>query len=179
MSDRPVRILLVEDNEADVYLFRKALAGAELNFELTVIEDGGRAMAFVHGEGEFSGEPVPDLAVLDISLPKNDGIQVLEAIRSDERFADMPVIVTSSSPQPPARLKEEILRVARYIPKPADLEGFLQIGGSSKKHCSTARPAVPRGENEDDDSAENKEGKRSKAGPHPAGRGQSRRHLSA
>jgi CheY-like chemotaxis protein len=128
MSDRPVRILLVEDNEGDVYLFRKALADAGFNFELMVIEDGGRAMAFIRGEGEYSGRPIPDLAVLDLSLPKNDGIQVLEAIRSDERFANMPVVVTSSSAKPPARLKEEHLRIARYITKPPELEGFLQIG---------------------------------------------------
>lgn len=130
MTDRPFRILLVEANEADVYLFRKALAEAGLNFELTVIGDGGQAVAFVRGEGEHSGRPVPDLAVLDLSLPKNDGIQVLEAIRADERFADMPVVVTSSSAKPPARLKEEHLRVARYITKPPELEGFLQIGAA-------------------------------------------------
>ena len=127
-DDEPVRILLVEDNTADVYLFRKALLGVELNFELTVIEDGGRAIAFVRGEGEYANSPVPDLAVLDLSLPKNDGIQVLEAIRATKRFANVPVVITSSSPAPPARLKEEHLQVARYIMKPPDLEDFLQIG---------------------------------------------------
>lgn len=128
MTDRPVRILLVEDNEADVYLFGKALADAGLKYELMVIEDGARAMAFIRGEGEYSGRAVPDLAVLDLSLPKNDGIQVLEAIRSDERLANLPVVVTSSSANPPGALKEEHLRIARYITKPLELEGFLQIG---------------------------------------------------
>jgi CheY-like chemotaxis protein len=85
MTD-PVRILLVEDNTADVYLFRKALAAAGLNFELTVIEDGGSGMAFVRGEGEYADIPVPDLAVIDLSLPKNDGIQILEAFRATDRW---------------------------------------------------------------------------------------------
>jgi CheY-like chemotaxis protein len=131
-DDVPVRILLVEDNTADVYLFRKALLGAQLSFELTVVEDGSRAIAFVRGEGEYAGSPVPDLAVLDLSLPKNDGIQVLEAIRATTRFANVPVVITSSSPLPPARLEEEHLQVACYIMKPPDLEDFLRIGTALK-----------------------------------------------
>jgi CheY-like chemotaxis protein len=130
--DEPVRILVVEDNTADVYLLRKALLGAGLNFELTVIEDGGRAIAFVGGEGEYAGSPVPDLVVLDLNLPKNDGIQVLEAIRATKRFSNVPVVVTSSSPSPPARLKDEHLQIVRYIMKPPDLEDFLQIGTALK-----------------------------------------------
>jgi CheY-like chemotaxis protein len=124
----PVRILLVEDNSADVYLLRKALKSADLNFELTIIEDGGRAIAFIRGEGEYAGSPVPDLAVIDLSLPKNDGIQIVETIRAAGRFSDMPVVLVSSSAKPPARVNLEHLRVARYITKPPDLESFLQIG---------------------------------------------------
>ena len=131
MTGEPFRILLVEDNEADVYLFRKALLSAGLDFDLIVMEDGGKAMAFVRGEGDHAGRAVPDLAVIDLSLPKNDGVQVLEAIRADEHFADMPVVVTSSSAAP-ARLIETHLRVARYITKPPDLEQFLQIGAALK-----------------------------------------------
>jgi CheY-like chemotaxis protein len=132
MTD-PVRILLVEDNSADVYLFRKALTAAGLNFELTVIEDGGSGLAFVRGGGQYSASPVPDLAVIDLSLPKNDGIQILEALRASERFSDMPVVVASSSASPPARLKQDDLRVARYITKPPDLEAFLGIGLALKE----------------------------------------------
>jgi CheY-like chemotaxis protein len=133
MNGQPARILLVEDNSGDVYLFRKALVTAGLDFELTVLEDGGRAMAFVRGEAEFAGLPSPDLAIIDLSLPKNDGIHVLEAIRAADRFADMPVFVVSSSATPPARLNDEHLRVARYISKPPDLEDFLRIGNAVKE----------------------------------------------
>lgn len=126
MRNEPIRILLVEDNVADVYLFRKALVGADLNFELTVIEDGSVALDFVRGEGKYAGTPVPDLAVLDLNLPKNDGFQVLGAIRQNERFANTPIVVTSSAatihPLP------EQMRIAKYIPKPANLDEFLQIG---------------------------------------------------
>jgi two-component system, chemotaxis family, response regulator Rcp1 len=125
-------ILLVEDNSADVYLFRKALTGAGLNYELKVLEDGGAAMAFIRGEDKFAGSPVPDLVLLDVSLPKNDGLQVLEALRKYQRFADVPVIITSSSARPPAPFSES-LRVTSYIMKPPDLEDFLQIGTAVKE----------------------------------------------
>ena len=129
----PVRILLVEDNDADVYLFRKALSSAELNFELVVLEDGGRAMQFIRNEGKYAGSPVPNLAIIDLNLPKNDGMRVVEAIRAVERFADMPVVVASSSAKPPAHVNLEHLGVARYVPKPPDLESFLQIGALLKE----------------------------------------------
>jgi len=133
MRAEPFRILLVEDNSADVYLFRKALENAGLNFELMVLEDGASAIGFVRGDEKYGESPVPDLAVLDLSLPKNDGVQVLEAIRASHRFAHIPVVVTSSSPVPPARLKQEHLQVARYIMKPPDLEEFLRIGSALKE----------------------------------------------
>lgn len=133
MKPEPVRILLVEDNSADIYLFRKALLSTEMNVELTVIEDGGSALAFVRGEGKYAGSRIPDLAVLDLSLPKNDGLQILEAIRQTKRFENMPVVVTSSSPVPPIQLKQPHLNVARYIRKPPDLEDFLRIGSELKE----------------------------------------------
>lgn len=131
MRSEPIRILLVEDNVADVYLFRKALLGASLDFELTIFEDGAEALAFVRGEGKYVDNPIPHLAVLDLNLPKNDGLQVLQAMRQSERYAKVPVVVTSSAAtmQP---LPEQ-LRIARYIPKPADLDEFLQIGPVLKK----------------------------------------------
>ena len=133
MTERPLHILLVEDNLGDVYLFRKALSSAGLTVELTVLEDGGAAMAFINGEGKYAGLEVPDLAVVDLSLPKQDGIEVVEAIRNTERFVEMPVVVTSSSSTPPPRLKQEALRVARYLVKPPELDSFLQIGTALKE----------------------------------------------
>jgi CheY-like chemotaxis protein len=143
MTD-PVHILLVEDNAADIYLFEKALLNAGLVFELTVIEDGGQAVAFVRGKGEYATHPVPDIAIIDLNLPKRDGIEVLEALRVAEGFERIPVVVTSSSSLPHTSLEQEHLRVARYITKPPDLEAFLQIGDIVKEILleSRDRPAV-------------------------------------
>ena len=123
----------MEDNPADVYLFRKALEEAELKFELMVIRSSEAALALVRGDGEYAACSVPDLAVLDVNLPKNDGIEVLEVIRATPRYARVPVVVTSSSPALPHRSNLDQLRIARYITKPADLQDFLSIGATLKE----------------------------------------------
>jgi chemotaxis family two-component system response regulator Rcp1 len=133
MNGELFRILLVEDNAADIYLFRKALVKAEVPFELIVIEDGADALAFVRGEGKYAGRPVPDLAVLDLNLPKYEGTEVLAAMRETETLANVPVVITSSSPSPRDRAKVELFHVERYITKPPDLEDFLKIGGVLKE----------------------------------------------
>jgi len=128
MQAEPFRILLVEDNDADVYLLRKALENAALNFELIVIDDGAEALAYARSEGKYSGAARPDAAVLDMNLPKSEGTEVLEALRRNERLSEVPVVVLTSSASPAERLRMERLGVQRFITKPPDLEEFLQIG---------------------------------------------------
>ena len=172
-DDEPVRILLVEDNTADVYLFRKALLGAELNFELTVIEDGGRAIAFVRGEGEYAGSPVPDLVVLDLSLPKNDGIQVLEAIRATKRFANVPVVITSSSPSPPARLKDGAFASSPLHYEAARSGGlFADRQGIEGNSAPAAKPVTLGDEDEQHGEPHYGNERRAEADSHPGGRRQ-------
>ena len=124
MPEEAVRIVLVEDNPGDVYLFGLALKETGLNYELTVIEDGAKALALVR-EVERA---LPDLIVLDLNLPKNDGVEILEAIRKDQRFDDVPVVVASSSPVSVPMGKEERARVARFVGKPTELDKFLAMG---------------------------------------------------
>lgn len=128
MSDELFRILLVEDNAADAYLFRMALENAKVNFELTVLSDGAEALAFVRREGKYAESPLPDLAVMDLNLPKNDGAEVLEAVRKSTQFSTLPVVITSSSASPREQARVEQLGIARYIRKPPDLEEFLRVG---------------------------------------------------
>ena len=128
MRAEPFRILLVEDNDADVYLLRKALENAGLNFELIIIDDGAEALAYARSEGIYSRAARPDAAVLDMNLPKSEGTEVLEALRSNERLSGVPVVILTSSASPAERLRMERLGVQRFITKPPDLEEFLQIG---------------------------------------------------
>jgi chemotaxis family two-component system response regulator Rcp1 len=142
--DKVSQILLVEDNDADVYLFRKALETAELQFELTVMRDGAEALAFVRREGKYAASPVPNLVVLDLNLPKDGGIQVLEAIREREPFSNVPVAIVSSSDSPQDRDETGKFGVDRYITKPPDLDEFLAIGQIFRELLSTGSTAVTR-----------------------------------
>jgi CheY-like chemotaxis protein len=128
MSAGHFHILLVEDNEADVYLLRMALENAGVSFRFTVIEDGAEALAFARSEGKYRDAQVPDVAVLDMNLPKYQGIDVLEGLRRSERFSEVPVVIMTSSTSPEERRRMEPLGVARYLTKPPDLDAFLQIG---------------------------------------------------
>jgi CheY-like chemotaxis protein len=128
MDARTFDILLAEDNPADVYLFRQALLGAGIDFRLTVIEDGREALAFARRDGEYAGVSIPDLAVLDLNLPKFGGIEILEALRRNDELKRVPVFIMTSSAEPRERARAVELDVERFITKPPDLADFLQIG---------------------------------------------------
>ena len=123
-------ILLVEDNPADVGLFRLALKDAELDCDLTVLEDGAAALSLIRHPD--TGARIPDLTVLDLNLPKNGGLEVLEAIRANSVFVNMRVAILSSSSSPRERARIEEFGVDRFITKPLDLDGFLGIGSILK-----------------------------------------------
>jgi DNA-binding response OmpR family regulator len=127
-----ILILLVEDNPADVGLFRLALKDAELDCDLTVLEDGAAALSLIRHPDSSGGARIPDLAVLDLNLPKNGGLEVLEAIRANSAFATMRVAILSSSSSPRERARIEEFGVDRFITKPLDLDGFLGIGSILK-----------------------------------------------
>jgi len=122
------RILLVEDNPGDVELVRLALEKAELDCELTVLDDGAEALELVRQKGKYANAPAPDLAVLDLNVPKYDGVEILEALRANPAFANVRVAILSSSYSPRERARSEKYRISRYIIKPLDLDEFLQIG---------------------------------------------------
>jgi two-component system, chemotaxis family, response regulator Rcp1 len=119
------RLLVIEDNPADVDLLRRALAGAELDCQLTVIDDGAEALALFRPGADT---PVPDLAIVDLNLPKHSGLEVIAQMRANPNFAEVPVVIMSSSSAPRDRSSLEKFRIRRYIVKPADLEEFMRIG---------------------------------------------------
>jgi CheY-like chemotaxis protein len=122
------RIVLVEDNAADIYLFRQALRRAEMDFELRVINDGGDALAFARSNARHTSTGVPDLLILDLNLPKVGGCEVLAAVRQNLDLCNLTVAVMTSSAASQDRERCDELGVNRYIIKPLDLEEFLGIG---------------------------------------------------
>jgi chemotaxis family two-component system response regulator Rcp1 len=133
MSSEPTvaqtfHIVLVEDNAADIYLFREALQAAGLNFALTVIENGEDGLTFARRQGEYAGSSIPDLAVLDLNLPKIGGDSVLAVMRQNRDLERVPVFIMSSTAGPREQARAKELGIERFITKPPDLEDFLQIG---------------------------------------------------
>jgi DNA-binding response OmpR family regulator len=96
------------------------------------MSDGGEALAFINEEGVHAGAPVPDLAILDLNVPKNDGLEILEAMRSSNKFAGLPVAVLSSSSSPRDRLNVERFQIRQFVTKPSNLDEFLKIGNIVK-----------------------------------------------
>jgi CheY-like chemotaxis protein len=133
-------ILIIEDNPADVRLVLLALREAGLDCELTVLEDGARAIAYVQERGQ-SGDRIPDLTILDLNIPKRDGLEILRAMRACPAFAAVPVVVLTSSSSPRERATFEALGVARHVTKSIELDAFMSIGHVVKEVLSTARRA--------------------------------------
>jgi chemotaxis family two-component system response regulator Rcp1 len=128
VSRHPViQILLVEDNPADVHLFRQALSEMAAPHRLIVAEDGEDASDYLFRRGAHSAASIPDLVVLDLNLPRKSGFDVLEEIRSDHRLKRTPVVVfTSSGSQPDIDLAYE-LGANMYLQKRQSLEGCEEL----------------------------------------------------
>ena len=120
------RILLIDDNDADVYLVRRALKTAGLAIDFTVLKDGEEGLAFARGQDQSA--PLPDLVVLDLNLPKIGGAEVLRAMKGNPALALIPVVVMSSSASKAEQAVIAELGAARYLTKSPDLAGFMKIG---------------------------------------------------
>ena len=123
----PIWILLVEDDPGDVMLVQEGLKDAKVLNELSVVEDGVKAMAFLRLEGEYAGAARPDLVLLDLNLPKKDGREVLAEIKADEQLRRIPVVVMTSSSAEQDILKTYDLQANCYVTKPVDLERFIEM----------------------------------------------------
>lgn len=125
--NRPVEILLVEDNPDDVALTRAALEEGKVWSNLSVAEDGVRALEFLRRTGDFSDAPVPDLILLDLNLPKKDGREVLAEIKNDDDLQHIPVVVLTTSQADQDIIKSYKLHANCYVTKPVDFDEFVKI----------------------------------------------------
>jgi CheY-like chemotaxis protein len=126
-GERQIEVLLVEDDPGDVMMTREAFHDYKLNNELHVVSDGAEAMAFLRQEGEYAGRPRPDLVLLDLNLPRMDGRQVLEAIKSDPELASIPVVVLTTSENEDDVLRSYSLHANAYVTKPVDFQRFIEV----------------------------------------------------
>ena len=123
-----LQILLCEDNEADIMLVRYALSTHQIEHELHLVTDGDQAIEFVNNMGKPSRPPCPDIFLLDLNLPKADGIEVLRECRRQSQSSQTPVIVMSSSVILREKATLEALGVSYYFRKPSDFEDFMKLG---------------------------------------------------
>lgn len=121
------RILLVEDDPSDVELTLEALAEYNLANEVAVVRDGEMALDYLHRRREFKGRPDenPAVMLLDLKLPKVDGLEVLKRVKSDERLRMIPVVVLTSSQEEKDMMRSYKLGVNAYVVKPVDFHEFI------------------------------------------------------
>jgi two-component system, response regulator len=129
MSEAPVEILLVEDNPNDVELALHALEKNKLSNRIHVVRDGVEALDFIFGTGSYEGRSVndvPKVILLDLKLPKVDGLEVLKRIKADQRTRMIPVVVLTSSTEESDIVASYHLGVNSYIVKPVDFQQFTE-----------------------------------------------------
>ncbi len=124
---KPIEILLVEDNLADIRLTQEALKEEKLHNNLSVVNDGVEALAFLRREGKYANAVRPDLILLDLNLPRKDGREVLKEIKNDPDLKAIPVVVLTISDAEKDILASYNLHANCYITKPLDLNQFSRV----------------------------------------------------
>ena len=128
MADGAYRILMAEDNAADVYLVNQALQLQQLAYHLETADNGEDMLKMIARIDRDLSQTCPDLFLVDLNLPKRPGDEILAHIRDSNRCSDVPVIVITSSDSPQDRARARELGASFYFRKPTDLERFMSIG---------------------------------------------------
>ena len=126
-SLKVIRILMAEDNDMDVYLVRAAFEQGRLAVHLDVTENGVDALAFLRGEGPYVGAQRPDLVMLDINMPRMDGLSTLKAIREDPALRTLPVVMLTTSDAESDVLRSYENFANAYIVKPISMDSFFSV----------------------------------------------------
>lgn len=123
----PLRVLVVEDNPADVRLLREALKAARVWCELDVVEDGEAALDYLFRRGRFSSVAEPELVLLDLNLPRKNGLEVLAIVKADPTLKRVPIVILTTSENEDDVLRTDALKASCYIRKPPKLDDFIRI----------------------------------------------------
>ena len=125
-----IHILLVEDNEGDIFLITEALEEGKIVNKISVTKDGKEAIDFLEKKGEYKNEETPDLILLDVNLPKKNGHEVLEYIKTSDNLKQIPVIMLTTSSSDKDVLLSYKNHANCFITKPLDVNNFLTIVSS-------------------------------------------------
>lgn len=129
MSEHPplMRFLLVEDDDDHAELTVRAMKRARVVNSVVRVRDGVEAMAYLRREGEFAARKRPDVMLLDLKLPRMNGLEVLQEVRSDENLRSLPVVILTTSGEAEDLETAYDLHVNSYIKKPIDFEQFRKL----------------------------------------------------
>ena len=123
----PIEILLVEDNLGDMRLTQEALKEGKVYSNLHWAKDGVEALEFLQRRGKYQNAPRPDIILLDLNLPRKDGREVLEEIKTDDELKQIPVVVLTTSKAEEDVVRSYALHANCYVTKPVDLEKFIVV----------------------------------------------------
>ena len=124
---RAVDVLLVEDDPGDVLMTREAFEHHKIRNQLHVVNDGEQAMQFLRQRGDYASAPRPGLILLDLNLPRLDGLEVLAELKADPELKVIPVVILTTSQAQQDVLRSYALHANAYVSKPVDFETFIEV----------------------------------------------------
>jgi len=122
-----VDVLLVEDDPGDVLMTREAFRHYKIRNELHVVTDGEQALQFLRRTGDYARAPRPGLILLDLNLPRRDGLEVLAEVKADPQLKVIPVVILTTSQAEEDILRSYSLHANAYVSKPVDFERFMDV----------------------------------------------------
>ena len=124
---QPVHVLLVEDDPGDVLMTKEAFEHYKLRNVLHVMTDGEQALQFLRRTGGYADAPRPGLILLDLNLPRLDGLEVLAELKADPALKVIPVVILTTSQAQQDVLRSYVLHANAYVSKPVDFETFMEV----------------------------------------------------
>ncbi len=146
VTDKPIELLMVEDNLGDARLTMEALKDAKVHNVIHHVEDGIEAMDFLHKQGKYADVNQPDIILLDLNLPRKDGREVLEEIKTDPKLKQIPVIIMTISQAAEDIIQSYNLYANCYITKPINLDQFMKVIKSLEDFWLTIVKLPPKGQ---------------------------------
>ena len=139
----PIRVLIAEDNEDHIFLAVRALKDLNgVHLEVDAVRDGAEALDYVHAVGRFQGRSLPQLILLDLKMPKIDGLEVLKALKEDPSLKSIPVVMLTASERPEDVEAAYKLGANSYVTKPAGV-GAFRDGLKQLKHYWAELATLP------------------------------------
>lgn len=123
---KPIEILLVEDDPTSVELMKATISSAKVHYHLSTVDDGEEALKFLKNDDEYADAPTPELILLDLMMPKVNGLEVLEAIKNAPELSEIPVIIMTASTEEEDLMQAYELGASAYIQKPFRKEDFFK-----------------------------------------------------